>query len=184
MLVATVEGNRMPDRSLDEFLGGGDDEGEDGDDASVDADASVDVDTADAPEETVETGVTEGSSDGTDSDSETVRDPDAVGSAAEGRDGDGPDAAASADAVDAARRQSSGSRAVEEADRGDGDDDPTGTSDATAAGSVPVAPDAVAPATPTARWAPGGEACADCERSVTRLWHEDGRTVCADCKDW
>jgi len=40
------------------------------------------------------------------------------------------------------------------------------------------------PSTPISRCRPSGQGCAVCERGVTRLWSDDGRLVCADCKDW
>ena len=44
--------------------------------------------------------------------------------------------------------------------------------------------DRIDPSTPASRWQPDGQDCARCEHSVTRLWSDDGRLVCADCKDW
>jgi hypothetical protein len=40
------------------------------------------------------------------------------------------------------------------------------------------------PPTPTSRWQSNGQDCVVCERSVRRLWPDDGRLVCTDCKDW
>ena len=47
------------------------------------------------------------------------------------------------------------------------------------------------PATPTCGWRAGGVPCADCGASVEWLWTDgdgeggdDGRRVCAGCKDW
>ena len=42
----------------------------------------------------------------------------------------------------------------------------------------------VDPATPTYRFAPDGATCDDCGEAVQKRWHDDGRFVCADCKDW
>lgn len=42
----------------------------------------------------------------------------------------------------------------------------------------------VAPARPTLRSTPDGEPCADCGRSVRRLWLDGERFVCPDCKVW
>jgi hypothetical protein len=199
MFPATVGRNRMSDRSLDEFLGGDDDtdEGTDddaGNDAGVEADAAADA-VAVEPETTADdarTGVDPDS--GVDPDPDPGPDPDsrpdapdeAGRSATTGGDAtDGPGVATLADAVDGDghySRPSDGSTSgdasrAEGADR-DGSED--------GGDSVPVAPESVAPATPITRWAPEGDACADCGRSVTRLWREreDGRGVCTDCKDW
>jgi hypothetical protein len=37
---------------------------------------------------------------------------------------------------------------------------------------------------PTSRWRPEGTACAVCAETAARLWHQDGRLVCALCKEW
>jgi hypothetical protein len=44
--------------------------------------------------------------------------------------------------------------------------------------------DTVEPATPTYRFSPDGAACDVCEATVEKRWHDDGRFVCADCKEW
>jgi hypothetical protein len=44
--------------------------------------------------------------------------------------------------------------------------------------------DAVTPATPTYRFTPDGAACDACGDTVEKRWHDDGRFVCADCKEW
>lgn len=36
----------------------------------------------------------------------------------------------------------------------------------------------------TARFSPDGTPCEGCGAVVTRRWHDDGRFVCADCKNW
>lgn len=36
----------------------------------------------------------------------------------------------------------------------------------------------------TARWAPGGAACAECGETVSRLWNDGGRDCCRSCKEW
>jgi hypothetical protein len=176
----------MSDRSLDEFLGGDDDtdEGTDddaGDDAGVEADAAADA-VAVESETTADDART-----GVDPDSSVDPDPpdEAGRSATTGGDAtDGPGVATLADAVDGNghSRPSDGSTSGD-ASRAEGPDR-DGSEDG--GDSVPVAPESVAPATPTTRWAPEGDACADCGRSVTRLWREreDGRGVCTDCKDW
>lgn len=186
MFPATVGRNRMSDRSLDEFLGGDDDtdEGTDddaGDDAGVEADAAADA-VAVESETTADDART-----GVDPDSSVDPDPpdEAGRSATTGGDAtDGPGVATLADAVDGNghSRPSDGSTSGD-ASRAEGPDR-DGSEDG--GDSVPVAPESVAPATPTTRWAPEGDACADCGRSVTRLWREreDGRGVCTDCKDW
>lgn len=46
------------------------------------------------------------------------------------------------------------------------------------------APDDVEPARSTYAWSPGGAECAACGATVTERWRDDGRQVCADCKDW
>ena len=42
----------------------------------------------------------------------------------------------------------------------------------------------VEPATVTSRWVREGQSCDDCERTVDRLWNDDDRDVCRECKDW
>ena len=37
---------------------------------------------------------------------------------------------------------------------------------------------------PTGVFDPAGIACEDCGAERARLWHEDGRPVCRDCKSW
>lgn len=37
---------------------------------------------------------------------------------------------------------------------------------------------------PTAQWAADGAVCAVCNERVTRRWRDDGRLVCAGCKNW
>jgi len=37
---------------------------------------------------------------------------------------------------------------------------------------------------PTAQWAADGATCAVCDERVTRRWRDDGRLVCAGCKNW
>lgn len=44
--------------------------------------------------------------------------------------------------------------------------------------------DGVDPATPTYRFAPDGARCEVCDETVEERWHDDGRFVCGDCKDW
>ncbi len=44
--------------------------------------------------------------------------------------------------------------------------------------------DAVAPATATATWTPGGAACADCGDVVERRWRDGDAFVCSACKEW
>ena len=68
-------------------------------------------------------------------------------------------------------------------------DDPGATADDASAG--PSVADAT-PAAPTCWWRTGEAACAGCGASVEWLWaagygedgDDDGRRVCADCKDW
>ncbi|MGM0592706.1 MAG: DUF7573 domain-containing protein [Halobacteriota archaeon] len=48
----------------------------------------------------------------------------------------------------------------------------------------PTDTDAVDPAVSTYRWSPDGVACAECGEQVTKRWHDDGRYVCANCKEW
>lgn len=68
------------------------------------------------------------------------------------------------------------------------DETATETTDETAGPSVADA----TPATPTCGWRAGGVPCADCGASVEWLWtdgdgeggDDDGRRVCAGCKDW
>jgi len=44
---------------------------------------------------------------------------------------------------------------------------------------------AVEPACPpTAQWAADGATCGVCDERVTRRWRDDGRLVCAGCKNW
>jgi len=42
----------------------------------------------------------------------------------------------------------------------------------------------IEPATSTAQWSPDGTACESCGEPVERLWVDDGRRVCGDCKQW
>ncbi len=44
--------------------------------------------------------------------------------------------------------------------------------------------ESIDPPTPTSRWQSDRQDCVVCERGVRRLWSDDGRLVCADCKDW
>jgi len=44
--------------------------------------------------------------------------------------------------------------------------------------------DDVEPATATYRWDPDGVECPACGNVADRLWSQDGRHVCVDCKDW
>ena len=37
---------------------------------------------------------------------------------------------------------------------------------------------------PTFDWTPGGAACAACGERIERRWTDDGRLVCAACKEW
>jgi hypothetical protein len=37
---------------------------------------------------------------------------------------------------------------------------------------------------PTTQWAADGATCAVCDERVTRRWRDDGRLVCAGCKNW
>jgi len=34
------------------------------------------------------------------------------------------------------------------------------------------------------RWTADGEPCGSCGEPARRLWSDDGRIVCGDCKDW
>ncbi|SEO93507.1 hypothetical protein SAMN04487948_10868 [Halogranum amylolyticum] len=40
------------------------------------------------------------------------------------------------------------------------------------------------PATPTYRFSPEGVGCDACDVTVQKRWQDDGRFVCADCKEW
>ncbi|PSQ27376.1 hypothetical protein BRD09_08645 [Halobacteriales archaeon SW_10_68_16] len=75
-------------------------------------------------------------------------------------------------------------------DSGDGE---TGDEEATAgdteAGGVEseegaTEGEAVAPATATYEWSPGGTECPSCGGTVRRRWHSESGLLCAECKEW
>jgi len=73
-------------------------------------------------------------------------------------------------------------------DSGDSESDTDG-SESESTDDEPEAGESVAtaeidPAVATATASPDGAACEACGETVTRRWHDDGRYVCPDCKDW
>ncbi|WP_256288830.1 DUF7573 domain-containing protein [Halobellus inordinatus] len=71
-----------------------------------------------------------------------------------------------------------------ETESGDGEGEvDTGTRSGDADdGKAPI--DDVEAATATYRWDPDGVECPACGNVADRLWSQDGRHVCVDCKDW
>jgi hypothetical protein len=61
-------------------------------------------------------------------------------------------------------------------DGADGANDPSG--EETTAERSPES------ATATYAWTSVGATCAGCGTTVERRWQDDGRLVCADCKEW
>ena len=63
---------------------------------------------------------------------------------------------------------------------------PADASEGTAEGSDAAASGkgATEPAAATYAWTPDGANCAACGTAVERRWRDEGRLVCADCKDW
>lgn len=59
--------------------------------------------------------------------------------------------------------------------------------DGTATDSTPEQEDTAATVKsldpPTGVWRPGAE-CAECGTGCNRLWNDEGRLVCPECKDW
>lgn len=43
---------------------------------------------------------------------------------------------------------------------------------------------AVEPAVATAQWHAQDTTCEECGRAVSRLWNDEGRFRCRDCKEW
>ncbi len=79
----------------------------------------------------------------------------------------------------------------DESEAGDGDPDPAAPSPDTAPEDEGDETDApavdttdVEPAVSTYAWRSDATACAACGEQVERRWRDDGRLVCADCKDW
>jgi|AntRauTorcE11898_2_1112593.scaffolds.fasta_scaffold44656_1 hypothetical protein len=44
--------------------------------------------------------------------------------------------------------------------------------------------DAPEPVRPTSRWSTNPQPCTDCGTRIQRAWTDDGRLLCADCKEW
>ncbi len=66
-------------------------------------------------------------------------------------------------------------------DGGDDDEEPAATSAASASDGDTDGPD---PVRPTSRWSASPRPCADCGTRTQRAWTDDGRLLCADCKEW
>jgi hypothetical protein len=186
----------MGNRSLDEFLGGHDDEsGDDGEDPD-DSDAGVDDASGDA-------------------------DPPAASDPSVDDPGHGPElepdaAEATTDQCDTAAGRTDDANEVATTDGATaGEDEPPGAvdpsdseseleSDAevdTAADPDPdpapspstsreesaearIDPATVEPMAPTAAWSADGASCPQCGNTVRRRWLDGGRRVCQDCKEW
>ncbi|WP_440992176.1 DUF7573 domain-containing protein [Haloarchaeobius baliensis] len=59
--------------------------------------------------------------------------------------------------------------------------DADGAAAGSTAGGDHDAPD---PIQPTSRWSGEPRPCADCGTDIKRAWTDDGRLLCADCKEW
>ncbi|MFD1644168.1 DUF7573 domain-containing protein [Haloarchaeobius litoreus] len=63
-------------------------------------------------------------------------------------------------------------------------DSETGGGEATAGSGTVDDRDAPDPVRPTSRWSAEPRPCAGCGTRIQRAWTDDGRLLCADCKEW
>ncbi|WP_135365300.1 DUF7573 domain-containing protein [Halosimplex halophilum] len=151
----------MGDRSLDDFLDGGDGDGTDGpsDRPTAAADDGPAGTGADDSDGAAETG-------GPDESTDATEPSDSDGEMAPERDGD--DDSGGSDAETAVT-----------AEAGEADEDGGETAD-----GVRVDPPTVDPAESTYAWSRDGGTCAACGETVDRRWRSDEGLVCPDCKEW
>jgi len=91
------------------------------------------------------------------------------------------DAEEHAPEADEGERDESGD--VEADESGDAEPDESGDAEPDEPDD-PIQDSEIDPAATTYQWDPAGVDCADCGRSVDRLWVQEDERVCPDCKEW